>query len=77
MRREVYDRLITRVNSALDYDVRWLPNEYEPDGFVERVCPLEVTNGNRERQGCPTCGARLFANRMEVRCACGQQVVLA
>jgi hypothetical protein len=76
MRREVYDALITRVNGALDYKVRWQPNEYEPDGFVEQVCPLEVTNGNREWQGCQTCGARLFANRMEVRCACGQQVVL-
>jgi hypothetical protein len=76
MRREVYDRLIEQLNGALDYDVRWQPNEYEPDGFVERVCPLEVTNGNHNQAPCPTCGVRLLANRAEVRCACGQQVVL-
>jgi hypothetical protein len=55
------------VNGALDYDLRWQPNEHESDGFVERVCPLQLTNGNREQQGCPTCGARLFPNRTEVR----------
>src|SRR6266545_2281657 len=37
MRVEVYVALAERVGSALDYDVRWQPNEYEPDGFVERV----------------------------------------
>src|SRR5262249_2553084 len=42
---EVYDALVERVNGALDYEVRWQPNEYEPDGFVERVRPLELTNG--------------------------------
>jgi hypothetical protein len=76
MRREVYDRLITRVGGALDYDVRWQPNEYEPDGFIERVCPLEVTNGNHNQSPCPTCGARLVANRREVNCVCGKMVVL-
>ena len=45
MRSEVYEALAERVGSALDYDVRWQPNEYEPDGFVERVRPLELTNG--------------------------------
>jgi hypothetical protein len=39
MRGEVYDALTARVNGALDDDVRWQPNEYEPDGFVERVRP--------------------------------------
>jgi hypothetical protein len=39
MRGEVYDALIARVNGALDYDVRWQPNEDEPDGFVERAGP--------------------------------------
>ena len=37
MRGEVYEALAERVGSALDYDVRWQPNEYEPHGFVERV----------------------------------------
>ncbi len=76
MRGEVYDALVARVGDALDYDVRWQPNEYEPEGFVERVRPLELTNGNPEQAGCPTCGARVFANRTEVVCACGQAVSL-
>ena len=46
MRAEVYEALAERVGSALDYDVRWQPNEYEPDGFVERVRPLELTSGS-------------------------------
>ena len=45
MRAEVYDALAERVGDALDYDIRWQPNEYEPDSFVERVRPLELTNG--------------------------------
>ena len=73
---EVYDALIERVNGALDYDVRWQPNEYEPDGFIERVRPLQLTNGNYEQAGCPMCGARVFANRTEVVCACGQEIAL-
>jgi len=76
MRGDVYDALVERVNGALDYDVRWQPNEDEPDGFIERVRPLELTNGNEEQPGCPQCGARVFANRMEVVCACGQAVFL-
>jgi hypothetical protein len=72
----VYDALAERVGGALDYDVRWQPNEYEPDGFVERVRPLELTNGSQAQAGCPQCGARVLANRMEVVCACGQAVVL-
>jgi hypothetical protein len=77
MRGEVYDALIARVGDALDYDVRWKPNEYEPDGFVERVRPLELANGSLSQEGCPTCGAQILANRAEVVCACGQEVVLA
>jgi hypothetical protein len=76
MRGEIYDALAARVNGALDYDVRWQPNEDEPDGFVERVRPLQLTNGNQEQAGCPTCGARVFANRTEVVCTCGQVVSL-
>ena len=76
MRGEVYDALVERVGSALDYDVRWRPNEYEPDGFVERVCPLELTNGILLPVDCPQCGARILANRSEVVCACGQEVSL-
>ena len=76
MRSEAYDALIARVGGALDYDVRWRPNEYESDGFVERVRPLELTNGNHEQAPCPQCGAHIFANRTEVVCACGQPVCL-
>jgi hypothetical protein len=77
MRGDVYDALTEQVNGALDYDVRWQPNEYEPEGFVERVRPLELTNSSHAQEGCPTCGARVFANRTEVVCACGQEVYLA
>src|SRR4051812_48602852 len=35
MHGEVYAALVARVGSALDYDIRWQPNEYEPDGFIE------------------------------------------
>ena len=74
MRREIYDTLIARVNGALDYDVRWRPNEYEPDGFVERVCPLELRDGNHEQAGCSQCGAETFANRTDAPCAGGQEI---
>jgi hypothetical protein len=76
MRGEVYDALVERVGDALDYDVRWQPNEYEPEGFVERVRPLELTNSSHAQEGCPTCGAQILANRTEVVCACGQPVFL-
>jgi hypothetical protein len=76
MSSETYDALTTRVNGALDYDLHWQPNEYEPDGFVERVRPLELINGNYTQTGCPTCGVRLLANRTEVACACSQEVSL-
>jgi hypothetical protein len=33
LRRDIYDALIS-----------WQPNEYEPDGFVERARPLELAN---------------------------------
>ena len=77
MRGEVYDALAERVGSALDYDVRWQPNEYEPHGFVERVSPLQLTDGNDDQASCPQCGARILANRAEVMCVCGQEIVLA
>ena len=76
MRGEVYDALIARVGDALDYEVRWQPNEYEPDGFVERIRPLELTNSSHAQEGCPTCGAQILANRTEVVCACGLAVFL-
>ena len=74
MRREIYDTLIARVNGALDYDVRWRPNEYESDGFVERVCPLQLVGGSHEQADCPTCGSQLLANRTNVAGAGGQQI---
>jgi hypothetical protein len=76
MRGDVYDALTARVNSALDYHVRWQHGEYEPEGFVERVRPLELIGGNHEQAPCPQCGAQIFANRTEVVCACGQAVSL-
>lgn len=76
MRVEVYEALAERVGSALDYDVRWQPNEYEPDGFVERVRPLELTSGILVASNCPHCCAQLLANRAEIVCACGQAVSL-
>ncbi len=77
MRAEAYEALVERVGTALDYDIRWQPNEYEPDGFVERVRPLEITNGILVASSCPLCGAQLLANRAEVACACGQVVTLS
>ena len=76
MRSAVYELLAERVGGALDYDVRWQPNEYEPDGFVERVRPLELLGGILAPAGCPQCGARVLANRPEVACPCGQEVAL-
>ena len=76
MSAEVYEALAERVGSALDYDVRWQPNEYEPDGFVERVRPLDLTNGIVASVGCPQCGAQILANRAEIACACGQAITL-
>jgi hypothetical protein len=76
MRGEVYDALIARVNGALDYDRRWQPNEYESDGFVERVCPLELIGSSHVQEGCPTCGAQILARATEVVCACGQPLFL-
>jgi len=76
MRGEVYAALAARVGGALDYDVRWQPNEYEPDGFVERVRPLDLIGGTHVQADCLQCGARVLANRAEVACACGQAVTL-
>ena len=74
MRAEAYEALTERVGSTLDYDVRWQPNEYEPDGFVEHVRPLELTYGILVTSGCSQCGVQILANRAEVICACGQAV---
>jgi len=74
---EVYAALVERVGSALNHDIRWQPNEYEPDGFVERLRPLELTNGIIVSADCSQCGAQLLANRAEVTCACGQTVSLS
>lgn len=75
MRADVYTALAERVGNALDYDVRWLPNEYEPDGFIERVRPLELTSGILVASNCPQCGTQLLANCTEVARACGQAVM--
>ncbi len=64
------------IGGANDSMFRWQPNEYEPDGFVERVRPLALTNSSHAQEGCPTCGAQILANRTEVVCACGQPVFL-
>jgi hypothetical protein len=76
MRSEVYEALAARVGGALDYEIRWQPNEYEPDGFVERVCPLEPMGSILVSAGCPQCGAQILANRAEVACACGRAISL-
>jgi hypothetical protein len=76
MRGEVYDALTERVNGALDYLVRWQPNEYESEGFVERVWPLELIGSSHAQEGCPTCGAHILARATEVVCACGQPLFL-
>jgi hypothetical protein len=76
MRADVYEALVERVGSALDYDVRWQPNEYEREGFVERVRPLELSYGILATASCLQCRAQLLANRAEVVCACGQAVSL-
>jgi len=68
MRTEVYEALVERVGSALDYDVRSQPNEYEPDAFVEGVRPLELTNGVLVASGCLQCGAEIDTNRVEAAC---------
>jgi hypothetical protein len=77
MRAEAYEALAEHVGDALDYDVRWQPNEYEPDGFVERIRPLQLTNGILVASSCPQCGAQLLANRTEIVCTCGQTVSLS
>jgi len=77
MRGDVYEALAARVGSALDYDDRWQPNEYEPDGFVERVRPLELNNGVLVLAECTRCGVQILANRTEIACALCSQIVPA
>ena len=55
MRSEVYDALV-----ALDYDIHWQPNAYEPDGFIERVHPLELMGAIHMPVDCSSCGAVLL-----------------
>ena len=74
MRAEVYEALVERVGNALDYDVRWQPNACEPDGFVERVRPLELMSGILVPASCPHCGTQILANHVEVICACGRRL---
>jgi hypothetical protein len=69
---EVYAVLVARVGSALDYDVRWQPNEHEPDGFVERVRPLELMGGTDVPADCPQSGALLLDDRAAMMSACSQ-----
>jgi hypothetical protein len=76
MRAEVYAVLAERVGSTLDYDIRWQPNEYEPDGFIERVRPLELISCILAPADCSQCEAQILANRAEIVCACGQVVSL-
>lgn len=52
-----YAALVERVGDALDYDVRWRPNADEPDGFVERVRPLELINRTQVACACGQEGA--------------------
>ncbi len=74
LRGESYAALVERVGSALDYDIRWQPNEYEPDGFVECVHPLELINGTQAAADCPQREAPVLANRAAILCASGQAV---
>ena len=46
MRAEVYETLTERVGDTLDYDVRWQPNAYESDRFVEPVRPWTGSDDN-------------------------------
>jgi hypothetical protein len=56
-----YDALLERVGGALDYEVRWRPTEDEPEGFVERIQPLQLTDGTHTQASCPACGVRVLA----------------
>jgi hypothetical protein len=60
---EVYDALVAHVGSALDYDSRWQPNEEEPDGFVERLHPLDLRGGTHASANRVHCGAQVPPNR--------------
>ncbi len=64
---EIYAVLVERVGSALDYDVRWQPNEHEPDGFIERIRPLELISGTHTPTHSSQCDTYILANRAESR----------
>ena len=76
MRAEIYEALAERVGDALDYEVRWQPDECEPEGFVERVRPLELSHGILTTVSCTRCRTQLLANCAEVACACRQGMSL-
>jgi hypothetical protein len=68
---EIYAVFVQRVSSVLDYKVRWQPTAYEPDGFVERVRPLELMGTTHIPVDCSQCGAPVLCNRAALICACG------
>ena len=72
MRDEVYDALVARVGSALDYEVRWQPNAYEPDGFVEHIRPLDLMGGTHASANDVHCSAQVPTNRAVMICACSR-----
>ena len=49
---------------------------YEPDGFIERVHPLELMGTTHMPVDWSECEALLLANRGAVLCACGQAIAL-
>jgi hypothetical protein len=57
MRAEDYETLTERVGDALDYEVRWQPDEFESEGFIERVRPLELSYGILVTASCAVWGA--------------------
>ena len=58
MRGEVYDALIAGVDGALDYDVRWQPNEYEPDGSSSTFAPWNSPTAATRRRAARRAGHR-------------------
>jgi hypothetical protein len=63
MAGEVYVALVARVGGALDYEVRWQPNEHERDGYIKRVRPLELIHGVYTPADCSQYEALTPANR--------------
>jgi len=59
--------LAKRVGGALDYKVRWQPNDYAPESFVERVRPLELMGGMLASPGCPHVTAQAVPERAKAK----------